>query len=118
MKFYLGNNEIENNNIIETEIKSENKHINTNTNKFEEKNKTDGILCYGTNASGKSSLMKAVGLSIIMAQMGMFVPCSKLVFRPFHQVLTRITDGDNIFKGQSSFVVEMMELRTILEKSR
>ena len=77
----------------------------------------DGILCYGTNASGKSSLMKAVGLSVIMAQMGMYVPAKKFEFSPFKQLLTRITDGDNLFKGQSTFVIEMLELRTILKRA-
>jgi DNA mismatch repair protein MutS len=77
----------------------------------------DGMLCYGTNASGKSSLMKAVGLSVIMAQMGMYVPAKSFKFSPFKQLLTRITDGDNIFKGQSTFVIEMLELRTILKRA-
>ena len=76
-----------------------------------------GMLLYGCNAVGKSSLMKAVGLNIIMAQAGMFVPSEKLTYRPYNYIFTRISDNDNIFKGQSSFAVEMSELRSILKRS-
>ena len=78
---------------------------------------TTGILLYGVNASGKSSLMKSVGLCIIMAQCGMFVPCSEFIYKPYHNVFTRISNNDNIFKGQSTFAVEMSELRSIFEKN-
>ena len=78
---------------------------------------TNGILLYGVNASGKSSLMKSVGLCIIMAQCGMFVPCSEFIYKPYHNVFTRISNNDNIFKGQSTFAVEMSELRSILKRT-
>uniref|UniRef100_A0A6C0BTQ3 DNA mismatch repair proteins mutS family domain-containing protein n=1 Tax=viral metagenome TaxID=1070528 RepID=A0A6C0BTQ3_9ZZZZ len=77
----------------------------------------DGILLYGTNACGKSTLMKSIGLSIIMAQSGFFVPCSAFEYSPYTQIFTRILNNDNIFKGQSSFAVEMSELRSILVRS-
>tara|TARA_B110000037_G_C17125260_1_gene507752 strand:- start:139 stop:3255 length:3117 start_codon:yes stop_codon:yes gene_type:complete len=75
------------------------------------------ILLYGVNGSGKSSLSKAVGLNIILAQMGMFVPCKKFIYSPYNKIFTRINSDDNIFKGQSSFIVEMCELRSILKYS-
>ena len=87
----------------------------TNNISIGEENK--GILLFGTNASGKSSLMKAIGINIIMAQAGMFVPCSKFTFAPYKQLFTRINNNDNIFKGLSSFAVEMSELRSILKRS-
>lgn len=74
------------------------------------------MLLYGINASGKSSLMKAVGLSVIMAQAGMYVPASEFTLRPFRHVMTRISGNDNIYRGLSSFMVEMTELRSILYK--
>ena len=77
----------------------------------------NGILLYGVNAVGKSSLMKSVGISIIMAQTGFYVPSSKFVYSPFKHVFTRISNNDNIFKGQSTFAVEMAELRSILKRS-
>jgi len=76
-----------------------------------------GILLYGTNASGKSSLMKAVGLNIIMAQAGFFVSAKKFTYKPYNYLFTRINNNDNIFKGESSFAVEMLELRNILKRS-
>lgn len=77
----------------------------------------NGILLYGVNGSGKSSLSKAIGLNIVLAQMGMWVPCKEFIYRPFHKIFTRINSDDNIFKGQSSFVVEMSELKSILNHS-
>jgi DNA mismatch repair protein MutS len=76
--------------------------------------KQDGILLYGTNAVGKTSLIRALGISLIMAQSGLFVPCSEFTFKPYNYIFTRILGNDNIFKGLSTFAVEMSELRTIL----
>jgi len=77
----------------------------------------DGILLFGTNACGKSTLMKSVGLSLIMAQAGFPVSCKSFKFSPYTQIFTRILNNDNIFKRQSSFAVEMSELRGILKRS-
>ena len=74
-----------------------------------------GMLLYGINAIGKSSLIKSIGICIIMAQTGFFVPCSKLLFKPYHHIFTRIVGNDNIFKGLSTFAVEMLELNNILK---
>jgi DNA mismatch repair protein MutS len=76
-----------------------------------------GMLLYGTNMVGKSAYMKSIGISIIMAQAGMFVPASKMVFWPFTQVFTRIPSGDDLFKSQSTFAVEISELRNILKRA-
>ncbi len=76
-----------------------------------------GFLLFGTNAVGKSSLIKSIGIAVIMAQSGMYVPCSSFIFYPFKHIFTRIIGNDNIFKGLSTFAVEMSELRTILNYS-
>jgi DNA mismatch repair protein MutS len=77
----------------------------------------NGILLYGINASGKSSLMKALGLAIIMVQSGMYVPATSFEFSPYHHIFTRICGNDDIYRGMSSFVVEMSELRNILQRA-
>ena len=77
----------------------------------------NGILLYGTNAVGKSCLIKSIGICVIMAQSGFFVPCSKFIYKPFDQIFTRILGNDNIFKGLSTFAVEMSELNSILRFS-
>lgn len=77
----------------------------------------NGILLYGLNSSGKSSMMKALGISIIMAQCGMFVPAKKFVYSPYTSIFTRISGNDNIFKELSSFSVEMIELKAIWKRS-
>jgi DNA mismatch repair protein MutS len=76
--------------------------------------KNDGLLLYGTNAVGKTSFIRALGISLIMAQSGLFVPCSSFDYYPYNYIFTRILGNDNIFKGLSTFAVEMSELRTIL----
>jgi len=75
-----------------------------------------GILLYGINSSGKSSTMKAIGLAVIMAQAGFFVPVDKMELGVYHNLMTRILNVDNIFKGLSSFAVEMIELRSIINR--
>jgi DNA mismatch repair protein MutS len=75
-----------------------------------------GILLYGINAAGKSSYMKSVGLALIMAQSGMYVAADTFAFSPYDHIFTRIPGGDNLFKGQSTFVAEISELRTILNE--
>lgn len=74
----------------------------------------DGMLLYGTNAVGKTSLIRAIGIAIIMAQAGFYVPASSFTYRPYRAIMTRILGNDNLFKGLSTFVVEMSELRVIL----
>jgi len=74
----------------------------------------DGILLYGTNAVGKTSFIRAIGISLIMAQSGLYVPASEFIYKPYNYIFTRILGNDNIFKGLSTFAVEMSELRTIL----
>lgn len=77
---------------------------------------TDGILLFGTNAVGKTTIIRALGVSVIMAQSGLYVPCSEFIFCPYKSIFTRIIGNDNIFKGLSTFEVEMSELRTILRQ--
>jgi DNA mismatch repair protein MutS len=80
-------------------------------------NNINGILLYGLNSSGKSTCMKAVGLSIVMAQSGLFVPATEFSYSPYESLLARITGNDNILKGLSSFALEMTELRAILKRA-
>jgi DNA mismatch repair protein MutS len=76
--------------------------------------KMDGVLLYGTNAVGKTSFIRALGISVIMAQAGLYVPASSYKYYPYKYIFTRILGNDNLFKGLSTFAVEMSELRTIL----
>ncbi|MAP67209.1 MAG: hypothetical protein CMF80_05860 [Candidatus Marinimicrobia bacterium] len=96
---------IENLNMNETYVPNDIKLCNTQT----------GILLYGTNAVGKSSLIKSIGISLIMAQSGFYVPATSFNFSPYHSIFTRILGNDNLFKGLSTFAVEILELSTILE---
>ena len=75
----------------------------------------DGMLLYGTNAVGKTSLIRALGIAVVLAQCGMYVPCSRFIYKPYTAIYSRILGNDDLFKGLSTFAVEMSELRVILK---
>ena len=79
--------------------------------------KHNGMVLYSMNSGGKTSLLKALGISIVLAQMGSFVPATNYAFCPFSTVMTRIVSEDSVLKGRSSFVAEMSELRSILKRA-
>ena len=79
-------------------------------------NEYDGMLLYGINSSGKSSLMKSVGIAVFLAQSGFFVP-AKMEFKPYKGIFTRIEAKDNLAKGLSTFAVEMLELKNIFNRA-
>ena len=74
-----------------------------------------GLLIYGTNAVGKTSFIRSIGICIILAQAGFYVPCSRFQYKPYTAIYSRILGNDNLFKGLSTFAVEMSELRVILK---
>ena len=78
--------------------------------------KTKGILLYGQNSSGKSTFGKAIALNIILAQAGLYT-AGNLRFYPYNRIITRLSGGDSVLEGLSSFVIEMKELRTILRNA-
>lgn len=75
----------------------------------------NGILIYGTNASGKSSLMKALGIAVLCAQTGIPVAATEFTISPYDSIFTRILGNDNLWSALSSFAVEMTEFRSILK---
>jgi DNA mismatch repair protein MutS len=77
---------------------------------------SQGVLLFGTNAVGKTSYIKSIGICVILAQAGMYVPCETFEYCPYEYLFTRIIGNDNLFKGLSTFAVEMSELRVILQK--
>ncbi len=87
------------------------------TNNIELGTKYNCSLIYGTNAVGKSSLIKSIGINIILAQSGNYVPSTSFKYYPYNSLFTRILNTDNIFKGLSTFALEMSELRNILRYS-
>ena len=73
---------------------------------------TNGLLLYGCCLSGKTTFTKAVATAIIMAQGG-FPVAGHMKYRPFSRIFSRLSTGDSLLKGLSSFEVEMRELNTI-----
>ncbi|MFC4183544.1 DNA mismatch repair protein MutS [Saccharococcus thermophilus] len=72
------------------------------------------LLITGPNMSGKSTYMRQIALTAIMAQIGCFVPADKAVLPIFDQVFTRIGAADDLVSGQSTFMVEMLEARNAI----
>jgi DNA mismatch repair protein MutS len=77
----------------------------------------NGVLLYGINSSGKSSLMKSIGIATLMAQSGFFVSAAVMKFSLFDSIFTRIVSKDNLAKGLSTFAVEMLELKNIFNRA-
>jgi len=73
-----------------------------------------GILLYGLNSSGKSSLLRALGICIVLAQCGLYVPCKNMIYFPFKTMISQVDLSDNLFVGKSSFISEMTGLKKIL----
>ncbi len=74
-------------------------------------------LVTGPNMAGKSTLMRQVALTVILAQMGSFVPAKKAHIGVVDRVLTRVGASDNLARGDSTFMVEMKETANVLRRA-
>ncbi len=72
------------------------------------------LLITGPNMSGKSTYMRQVALTAILAQIGCFVPAKEASLPIFDQIFTRIGAADDLISGQSTFMVEMLEARNAI----
>ena len=72
------------------------------------------VLLTGPNMAGKSTLLRQVGLCVVLAQIGSFVPCRRAKIGVVDRLFTRVGASDNLARGQSTFMVEMSETSAIL----
>ena len=100
--------------VIENNL-NENEFIPNDTNIGEDDNLIQIIT--GPNMAGKSTYMRQMAIIIILAQMGSFVPATSAQISICDQVFTRIGASDNISKGESTFMLEMNEVSSILKNS-
>ncbi|GAC1477310.1 MAG: DNA mismatch repair protein MutS [Gemmatimonadaceae bacterium] len=75
------------------------------------------IVLTGPNMAGKSTILRQVGLTVLMAQMGSFVPAERARIGLVDRVFTRVGASDNLARGQSTFMVEMSETSAILHSA-
>ncbi|WP_026692399.1 DNA mismatch repair protein MutS [Peribacillus kribbensis] len=73
------------------------------------------LLVTGPNMSGKSTFMRQIALTAILAQIGCFVPAEEAVLPIFDKVFTRIGAADDLISGQSTFMVEMLEAKNAID---
>ena len=72
------------------------------------------IILTGPNMAGKSALLRQTALVVLMAQVGSFVPASEATLGYCDKIFTRVGASDNISRGESTFMVEMLETSMIL----
>ena len=79
--------------------------------------KTTIQLITGPNMAGKSTYMRQFGITVIMAQIGCFVPCKKAKLPIFDKIFTRIGASDDLVSGESTFMVEMKEATNAIKNA-
>ena len=77
----------------------------------------DILLITGPNMSGKSTYMRQLALTVVLAQMGCFVPAETATLPIFDQIFTRIGAADDLIAGQSTFMVEMQEANRAIQNA-
>ncbi|NNG15789.1 MAG: DNA mismatch repair protein MutS, partial [Gemmatimonadales bacterium] len=75
------------------------------------------LLVTGPNMAGKSTILRQIGLAVVLAQMGSFVPASGASIGVVDRLFTRVGASDNLAQGQSTFMVEMSESSAILHNA-
>ena len=75
---------------------------------------TQIMILTGPNMAGKSALLRQTALIVLMAQVGSFVPATEARFGYFDKIFTRVGATDNISRGESTFMVEMLETSMIM----
>ena len=79
-----------------------------------DRDKQQIIILTGPNMSGKSALLRQTALIVLLAQIGSFVPAASAKIGYFDKIFTRVGASDNISRGESTFMVEMLETSMIL----
>jgi DNA mismatch repair protein MutS len=75
------------------------------------------LLVTGPNMAGKSTILRQIGLTVVLAQLGSYVPAAEATIGVVDRLFTRVGASDNLARGQSTFMVEMSETSAILHNA-
>lgn len=81
-------------------------------------NGNNGIVLFGVNASGKSSLLKSLGVSVVMAQAGLYGSYTSMELCPYNNLLTQVDMNDDMMLGESSFTNELIGIKEMFKISK
>ena len=98
--------------VIETLMKPGEEYVPNDI--YLDRNRQQIIILTGPNMSGKSALLRQTALIVLLAQIGSFVPATSAKIGYFDKIFTRVGASDNISRGESTFMVEMLETSMIL----
>lgn len=98
--------------VIETLMKPGEEYVPNDI--YLDRDKQQIIILTGPNMSGKSALLRQTALIVLLAQIGSFVPADSAKIGYFDKIFTRVGASDNISRGESTFMVEMLETSMIL----
>ncbi|KAI5961024.1 MSH3 [Candida pseudojiufengensis] len=99
--------------IIE-ELRNDQTYVSNNINISYDKNRV--LIITGPNMGGKSSYVKTIALFTIMTQIGCYLPCEFANMGIFDSIFIRMGASDNILKGKSTFMIEMLECNSIISR--
>ncbi|MEM0160124.1 MAG: DNA mismatch repair protein MutS [Thermoplasmata archaeon] len=95
--------------IIQEDVVANDLYMDSNENRF--------LIITGPNMAGKSTYMRQIAIIIIMAQIGSFVPAKNAKIGVVDKIFTRVGASDDVLRGQSTFMTEMIELSNILNSA-
>jgi DNA mismatch repair protein MutS len=76
-----------------------------------------GYLILAPNSCGKSSYLRSIGIALVLAQMGSYVPAKEFNYNPYSKILCKISSIDNIYESKSKFIQDIIHMNMFIENA-